>query len=200
MAGHPEMTGYVLDTSVVFKWISERDETDLNNATRLRRGILEGAYSVTVPDLFFYELANALRYNPGLSSEEVIAAVDAIFNLEFDIRSITTELAAIAVKLAYSWNVTVYDACFLALAQKEKKTLITADCKFYERAKGARHIVRLSDFAPKDRYRKSNPATSLKDFRGTVPTEGKSNISEERGRVITAATKRLNKPPRNEKP
>jgi predicted nucleic acid-binding protein len=174
MAGHPEMTGYVLDTSVVFKWFSESDETDLNNAYRLRRGILEGAYSVTVPDLFFYELANALRYNPGLSSEEVIAAVDAIFNLEFDVRSITTELAAIAVKLAYSWNVTVYDACFLALAQKEKKTLITADYKFYERAKGARHIVRLSDFAPKDRYRKSNPATS--------------------------ATKRLNKPPRNEKP
>jgi predicted nucleic acid-binding protein len=152
------MTGYVLDTSVVFKWFSESDETDLNNATRLRRGILEGAYSVTVPDLFFYELANALRYNPGLSSEEVIAAVDAIFNLEFDVRSITTELAAIAVKLAYSWNVTVYDACFLALAQKEKKTLITADYKFYERAKGARHIVRLSDFAPRGRGGKTDHA------------------------------------------
>lgn len=155
------MTGYVLDTSVVFKWFSESDETDLNNAYRLRRGILEGAYSVTVPDLLFYELANALRYNPGLSSEEVIGAVDAIFSLEFDVRSITTDLAAIAVKLAYSWNVTVYDACFLALAQKEKKTLITADYKFYERAKRAKQIVRLSDFAPRDRYRKSNPATSL---------------------------------------
>ena len=152
------MTGYVLDTSVVFKWFSENDETDLNNAYRLRRGILEGAYSVTVPDLLFYELANALRYNPGLSSEEVIAAVDAIFNLEFDVRSITTELAASAVKLAYSWNVTVYDACFLALAQKEKKILITADHKFYERAKGAKHIVRLSDFAPRSRGRKTDHA------------------------------------------
>jgi len=194
------MTGYVLDTSVVFKWFSESDETDLNNAYSLRRGILEGAYSVTVPDLLFYELANALRYNPGLSSEEVIAAVDAIFNLEFDVRSITTELASSAVRLAYSCNITVYDACFLALAQKEKKILITADYKFYERAKGEKRIVRLTDFAPRDRYRKSNPATSLKNFRGTVPTEGKSNISEERGRVITAATKRLDKPPRNAKP
>lgn len=156
------MTGYVLDTSVIFKWFSETNEADADNAHHLRRGILDGGYSIAIPDLLYYELANALRFNPGLSSEEVIAAVDAIFNLEFDVRNITTELAASAVKLAYSWNITVYDACFLALAQKEKKTLITADYKFYERTKGAKYIVRLSDFAPKGRYRKSNPVKKEK--------------------------------------
>ena len=157
------MTGYVLDTSVVFKWFSESNEADVGSAHRLRRGILEGTYSITVPDLLFYELANALRYHPGLSPEEVIMAVDAIFNLEFDVRSISTELAASAVKLGYSLNITVYDACFLALAQKEKKTLITADYKFYERAKGAKHIARLSDLAPRSHGRRTESAVTLKD-------------------------------------
>lgn len=192
------MTGYVLDTSVIFKWFSETNEADVDNAHHLRRGILDGAYSITIPNLLFYELANALRYNPGLSSDEVIAAVGAIFNLEFDVRSITTELAASAVKLAYSWNVTVYDACFLALAQKEKMVLITADNRFYERVKGAKYIVRLSDFAPRVRSRKTEAAITLKNLRGAVPAAGKSTFAEERDRAKNAVAKRINKPPRNE--
>lgn len=168
------MTGYVLDTSVVCKWFSDRNESDLENAQDLRRGILEGDYSITIPDLLFYELSNALRFNPGLSSEEVNEAVEAVFQLEFDVRNISADLATNAVKLAYSFNVTVYDACFLALAQNERKMLITADYKFRERVKGAKNILGLADFTPIPGGKKRKRPSTLKDFRGVLSAKEKT--------------------------
>jgi predicted nucleic acid-binding protein len=194
------MTRYVLDTSVVFKWFSEKDEMDVEKAHELRSGILEGSCSILVPDLLFYELANALRFHPGLSTEDVIAAVDAIFRLEFDVRTISGDLAADAVKIAYSCNTTVYDACFLALAKREKATLVTADYRFYERVKGTARMVKLRDLAARTRGRKTAPGATLRDFRGTVPSSKKGNFREERARAKAVVGERLRKQLKTETP
>jgi len=64
MAGDGFVKGFVLDTSVILKWFSQSIESDLDPALQLRQSMLEGIVFFVVPDLLFYELANALRHNP----------------------------------------------------------------------------------------------------------------------------------------
>jgi predicted nucleic acid-binding protein len=135
----------VLDTSVSIKWFSEYDEDDLNRALDIRKEILEGRWSITVPDLFFYELANALRYNPGFTAKDVREAVSSVIDMGFDVKGIEPDKMARAIEIAFKFNVTVYDAYFLALSQLENKPFVTADYRFAIRVKGFKNVVRLSE-------------------------------------------------------
>jgi predicted nucleic acid-binding protein len=139
------MKTYVLDTSVVVKWFSEYDENGRKRAIGLRDEILEGKYFITVPDLMFYELANALRYNPRFTVKDVKDAIQSVIEMEFDIKGVEANIMTRAVEIAFRFNVTIYDAYFLALSRVEEKPFITADYKLVECIKGFKNIVRLSD-------------------------------------------------------
>lgn len=138
------MKEYVLDTSVVIKWFSEYDEDDLQKALDLRYKILEGKCYIVVPDLVFYELSNALRYNPHFTADDVKDAVNTVMDMGFDVKGIDNETVERAVEIAFQYNVSVYDAYFLALSRKEKKPIVTADYRFYEKVKKLKNIIRLS--------------------------------------------------------
>lgn len=148
MEGRIEVTRYVLDTSVVVKWFSDSGEDDLEAALRLREGILEGAFPVAVPSLLFYELCNALRFNPKFAARDVKEAVTSVLDMGFSVRDVSADLLERAVDLALGRDITVYDACFLALAEAEGATLITADAKFLARIKGSKRAVGLSRLSP----------------------------------------------------
>lgn len=139
------MTAYVLDTSVVIKWFSEYDEDDLDKALGLRQTIAEGTDTAIVPDLLFYELANALRHNPKFTAHDVRDAVGSVIDMGLEMQGITEAVLERAVEIAFTFKVTVYDSYFLAISQMEGHPLVTADYRFAERIKGFKGIVRLSD-------------------------------------------------------
>jgi len=139
-----KMKKYVIDTSVAVKWFS-KVEDDTENALQLRKKMLDGICSITVPDLLIYELANALKHNPKFSSRDVKVALDSIFNMGIEIREAEGLVIAQAIDIALRLNVTVYDACFMALSRMEKMPFITADYKFIERVKSFKGIIRLSE-------------------------------------------------------
>ncbi len=144
MERYQEMKKYVIDTSIAVKWFC-RDENDAEIALQLRQQLLDGICSITAPDLLIYELANALRHNPNFTGKDVKAALDSVFEMGIDIREADGSVIARAVDIAFRFNVTVYDACFMALSQIEKKSFLTADSKFIKRIKGFKGIIRLSD-------------------------------------------------------
>ena len=132
------MKTYCLDTSVATKWFSEHDESDLSKALSIRDEILEGRFAVIVPELFFYELANALRYNAGFTDKDVKDAVKSVLDMGFEIRKIESDIMEYAIDIAFKFNVSIYDAYFLALSQTTNMPFITADYKFAERVKSFR--------------------------------------------------------------
>jgi predicted nucleic acid-binding protein len=138
------MKKFVLDTSVIVKWFS-KDEDDVTHANKLRSQILEGLCDITIPDLLFYELANALRHNPNFTAKDVQSSLDSVFDMEFDVRKVTSSVITAAINIAFKFNVTVYDAYFLALSQLENKPFVTADYKFIGRIKGFKGIVNLTE-------------------------------------------------------
>jgi predicted nucleic acid-binding protein len=139
------MREFVLDTSVVLKWFSAFGESDLSQALQLREDLLEGAVVFVVPELLFYEMANALRYNPNLSGKDVNEALDSILDMGFEVRRVDKKTMQDGINIAYKYNITIYDAYFIALSRAEGKPLITADYKLAERVKGLRGIIKLLD-------------------------------------------------------
>jgi predicted nucleic acid-binding protein len=121
----------ILDASVVVKWFSEEEYTD--KALEIRERIRMGEEKVVVPDLLLYELANALKYNPNFDANDVSDALTSIFDMDMDIVTPIPETINSAVTLAFEYNITVYDAFYVALAKETELTFITADRRLCER-------------------------------------------------------------------
>ncbi|NOR16788.1 PIN domain-containing protein [candidate division WOR-3 bacterium] len=122
---------YVLDASVLIKWFSDEEYTDI--ALKLRDDFFKGNIELVVPDLLLYEVSNALRYNPNFDENDVVEAVDSLYDIGIDIIIPTRDVIRSAINLAFTHNVTIYDAFYAALADEIDFTLITADAKFYRK-------------------------------------------------------------------
>lgn len=137
---------YVLDTSVLVKWFSEASESDMEKALKLRIDHVNKQCLIIIPDLLLYELANALRYQRTLTPSEVRESIESLIDLELEIRSLDIDILYSALNLAFKYEVTLYDAYFLTLAEVTKSPLITADYKFYKKVSDSKSVKRLSDF------------------------------------------------------
>jgi predicted nucleic acid-binding protein len=88
--------------------------------------------SLYVPDLFYIEVANVLwkyvRWQ-GLRAEQAQDYLQQLGQLVLHSTS-TADLMGDALTEATAYNITAYDACYLALAQQLAVPLITADAKF----------------------------------------------------------------------
>ena len=90
------------------------------------RDSINGELEIYTCDFALIELANALRFTPGLSHEDVINAIESLNAIEINLINFN-DVIADAIKLAFKLKVTVYDALYAALAEKLKTQLITYD-------------------------------------------------------------------------
>ena len=123
-----EKEALVLDASVIVKWFCEEEYTDI--ALRIRDRFFVGELTVVVPELMFYEVSNALRYNGVLSMEEKIELIDDMFSMDFDVVTSTKEILSDAMKSALDTDTTIYDNVYLAVGRYKRCNLITADGAF----------------------------------------------------------------------
>jgi len=135
--------GCVIDSSVAVKWFSQEAGTDA--ALALREDAFLRKRRLEAPDLLLYEIGNALRYNVRLDADDVKLALASLLDLGIVFHPAGAALLSKAVDLAFRYRLTVYDSCFIALADNRSLPLITADEKLVEKAGGRPGIVRLSD-------------------------------------------------------
>ena len=117
----------VLDASVGVKWFSARDEASLAQALAIRDAHIDGHALIVVPDLFFYEVANAIAQKKSIPSEAVQSAVANMFALGVTAVSIDCELLDASVTLSRQLDITVYDSIYIAVALKHDYPLVTAN-------------------------------------------------------------------------
>jgi len=117
----------VLDASVGVKWFSARDEASLTQALAIRDAHTEGHAVIVVPDLFFYEVANAIAQKKFIPPEAVQSAIANMFALGVTAISIDHELLDASVTLSRELNITVYDSIYVAVASKHNYPLVTAN-------------------------------------------------------------------------
>lgn len=131
----------VLDASVIIKWFTQEEKRE--QAINLRENYINGEIEIVVPDLLLYEISNALRFNSNFQEEDIKEAIQSLFDMEISIIVPVPEILQKTINIAYSKEITIYDALYIALAQIIDFDFITADEKLYEKLKDNKNVYLL---------------------------------------------------------
>jgi predicted nucleic acid-binding protein len=115
----------ILDSSVIVKWFSTEIKSD--EALKLLDAYTQGTVELTVSEILFCEVGNALRYKPDYDAQKWKTALAQLFNLHMDVTHLTKDLTARTGEIAYDGKITFYDALPVAIAEHKKTVCITAD-------------------------------------------------------------------------
>ena len=126
----------VVDASVAAKWAIEEDAS--HRAIALR----DSEENFIAPSLIVAEIGNAL-WKRAIRQE--MSAYDAVRALQSVVRAFAqlvppSELTARAIEIAVELRHPIYDCFYLALAERERCALITADAKLIAAAKAVRGV------------------------------------------------------------
>ncbi len=94
---------------------------------------MEGNIEIVVPDLILYEISNALRFNRAFDLDDVSNAINSLFDMDIEIMVPTREILKEALGFTFEYNITAYDASYVAFAKELGCDLITADRKMVDR-------------------------------------------------------------------
>jgi len=134
---------YVVDASIIVKWFS-RFEQDAESSEKLLNSHIEGASMLVSSSLVLYEVCNALRFNPNFSEKDVSRAVTNLLKLELELVDFS-EAFEPAIELAFSYDITIYDASYIAVSQTLHIPLLTADYKLLAKIKDLPLVMPLKE-------------------------------------------------------
>lgn len=117
----------IIDASVGVKWFSSTDEDNLTHALAIRDQHVQSNITILIPDLFYYEVANALIYKQSIPFKEIQIALNDLFDLGLQIINVEPELIFDTAKMAREFNISVYDAIYAVAALKYACPLVTAN-------------------------------------------------------------------------
>jgi predicted nucleic acid-binding protein len=125
----------VIDASVLLKW-QFNDEEYAIQAESLRDDFyIKRKVKLIAPQLLTYEIVNGITTAARHKRINTEIALEALNNLlSFGVETRVMEASTI-LKLSLKYNVTAYDAAYLALAENESCSLWTADKAFYQAMK-----------------------------------------------------------------
>ncbi|MBS3168645.1 type II toxin-antitoxin system VapC family toxin [Candidatus Woesearchaeota archaeon] len=116
----------VVDASIGVKWFSPEEDTP--KSRELLKNHIEKKIKIIVPDLFFYEVLNALRFNKNSEKYLKKVALD-LESFELEIINVSLPLLEKSVENSVKYNLTIYDAVYLTIAKEFNNKLISADKK-----------------------------------------------------------------------
>ena len=120
----------VVDASVVFK-LFDKNEENSKIAEKLKDTHINNQIQIIIPELIFLEVTNALRWK-NQKSESLSKISEALFNLQFDIEKITPHILNKTIQNSIKYNITIYDALYVSIAQFHGCEFITADKELYK--------------------------------------------------------------------
>lgn len=114
----------IVDASIVAKWFLEEEGSA--EALKLRTAHIQGKAMLIVPDLLFLEVLNALRYKGG-TEKSLADANKILWDIQFHVERLTPFLLEKTSVLALQYNLSLYDALYLALGLLHGSPVMTAD-------------------------------------------------------------------------
>jgi len=117
----------VIDASIGIKWFKPENESNLEVALILRENILNNKNNVLIPNLFLYEIFNALLLNTSFTKDELNDALNTIYLMELEIINSDKGLLERTLSISYDYRITYYDSLYIASAEAYNSFLITED-------------------------------------------------------------------------
>lgn len=138
----------VSDADVALKWFHAEGEQEVAEARALVDAHQGRAVALSVLDLTFYEVGNALlRGRANAGAEQVATVLEALGAICPAVRP-SPEERRLAAELAERHDLTLYDATYAAVAESREATLATLDHELLEAGLGTRPselVARLSE-------------------------------------------------------
>ena len=122
----------VIDASVVLKWYLD-DEKYGEKALGLLNRYISDELGILAPSLLEYEVINGLiiaRKRGRIEEETVFNAIDGFLGLGIELKDLSV-FSVRVLRYCDVYNLSAYDASYLALAQEEGIPLITSDRRMY---------------------------------------------------------------------
>lgn len=133
----------VLDSSVVAKWYFYEEQTE--EAVKLRNLHIINQIQIAAPILLLFELGN-IFVSRGLNKGDFAKNFQTLLNFEINFVEVDLSLFQSIFAIAGKYNITFYDATYLATAKKLKCQLITTDKKLYNATKKLKFVKLLSKY------------------------------------------------------
>jgi predicted nucleic acid-binding protein len=131
----PAAGRFVVDAGVAIKWyVPESDEAEA-------RRLLDPGFELHVPELFFPEFGNVVWKKarvlkvPEMTTDEGLDAIRLLLGVTLTVHPMAPLLEAAYGIAAGPGRPTVYDSCYLVLAEALGCRLVTADRVFYDAMK-----------------------------------------------------------------
>jgi len=138
------MEKIVLDASVIVKWYSEEERSDL--ARQILLFLKNKKIEIFLPELAKYELGNALLKGKKLPFSLARKALESFYLLPLNFLKETTCLAKESYSLGEKLGITYYDACYLAVARTLKAALVTENPRHQTKRKLGIKIFTLREY------------------------------------------------------
>ena len=130
------MKRIVVDASVVLKWYLS-DEKYSQVALEILDKYVSYEVEILAPSLLEYEVLNGLliaRKRGRIQKEIVATAVEGFLSLEIEQKNISFFYPDVLF-FSESFDLSAYDASYLAVANEESVLLVTADKNLYNKVK-----------------------------------------------------------------
>jgi len=129
----------VIDASVAAKWFLDEQFSD--KARLIRDSFILQKLAISVPSLLFYETLNALRYTELYDADELAEAARSLSKYGFNIHEPKGRLYEETARTSQKYDISIYDAAYLALASHLHTHLYTTDLELIRKApRYAKHI------------------------------------------------------------
>jgi predicted nucleic acid-binding protein len=120
----------VVDASVVLNWLMPQERVS-EQAVAIRQAHVDGRQPCAGPELLFYEVANALITKSHVAAAEALAAVISVLGLELATYPFDEGDYPFALRVARDHGLSLYDACYVALAKTLNCEFVTADRRLH---------------------------------------------------------------------
>ena len=130
-----------LDASVVIKWFFEEEGTDA--ALQLLEEHKLEKIQINVPDLLFFEFGNTVvkKFREDIDTrKEFNRNLTDLLSIQLSFAETTPDLLKLVYSLASRYEITFYDATYVALAKSLKCDFVTADKKLVEATKTLKFV------------------------------------------------------------
>ena len=135
----------IIDASIIIKWLLPDEEDKI--ALKIKQDFDEKMLTITIPHLTFYEIGNVLKTaikRERISENSAKKLYSALIDLEFVVYA-TKDLFAFALSRSIDFDISVYDAAYIALAEYLQVPFLTADRKLLNKVKN-KFVIDLKEY------------------------------------------------------